>query len=116
MNNRRISSRTAITALLWVLLTTPLTTLPLLQLADRPTNPLQRWLAGLPYPATVMTVALLLIGPPLLGIVLGLVALRRVNGAWVPRGGAGYARAAIALGIVSMLSGIALLAASIFMA
>ena len=103
------------TALVWVLLTTPLSTLPLLHLADRPDSPVRRWLADLPYPVTVLTVASLLLGPPLLGIVLGLIALRRVQAAWVPRRGSGYARTAIALGILSLLCGVALLAVGIFM-
>ena len=113
MNNRRASSRTAITALLWVLLTTPLCTVPLLHLADHPGSPVRHWLAGLPYPATVLAVALILTAPPLLGIVLGLLALRKVQAAWVPRGGAGYARAAIGFGIVSILSAVAILATAL---
>ena len=115
MNDRRTNSRTSVSALIWVLLTTPLSTMPLLHLADRPGSPVRHWLADIPYPATVLAVAFTLIAPPLLGIVLGLFGLRRVQAAWVPRGGASYARAAIGLGIVSVLCAITVLIAGIFM-
>lgn len=90
-------------ALIWVALTTPLTTLPLLQLADRPGSGFRRFTSTLPYWGTATIVGLILVGLPIIGVMIGSAAMRRVSASWTPVRGGGFAKTAILLGVISAI-------------
>lgn len=104
MNRSRTLCKTAVAALVWVVLTTPLTTLPLLQLADRPGTAFQKFASTTPYAGTAALVGLILIGLPVVGTFLASAALKRVSASWTPMRGGGYAKTALMLGVISALA------------
>ncbi len=100
--------KTAALAFAWALLSTPLTTLMLLQLAERPGNLLEKFATALPYQSRVILLGGILIGTPLIAVLLSLLALKQVNSAWTPLAGAGYARSALVISTISILCAAAL--------
>jgi multisubunit Na+/H+ antiporter MnhG subunit len=104
VNPHRHFSKTALVAFLLSALTTPLTTLALLELAVRPGTPLFSFVSSIPYATRAALVALVLIGLPLFSTFVGSLALRRVSSSWTPMSGAGLARSALTLGILSTLA------------
>jgi hypothetical protein len=103
VNRQRPYCRIAIFSAIWVLLTSPLTTLPLLQLTAQTGNPIARWMSGLPSAAVIAIEGFILIAPPLLGIAFGMLALRHIRSSWKPLDGTLYAKAGLTLGIISTL-------------
>ena len=95
----------AVAGLVWVVLTTPATILPLLFLLDRPGSPLKRLQQTLPSWGMTLVVAFALIGLPLIGALIGAVALGRTRSSWTPVRGGGFARAAVSLGLLAALAG-----------
>ena len=103
MNRHRPYSKIAVFSAIWVLLTTPLTTYPLLELAARPGSPVARWMEPFPYVAVMTIEGLFMILPPVIGILFGALALRLIRGSWTPINGTGYARTGLTLGVISAL-------------
>lgn len=97
--------KTAVTGLVWVLLTTPATMLPLLFFLDRAGSPLKRLEPTLRPWGMATIVAFALIGLPLIGACIGGVALKRTRSSWTPVRGGGFARAAVFLGVLAALAG-----------
>ena len=105
--------KTAVVALWWAALTTPVTTLPLLYLLERAGGPLSRLNTVLPSWGVVAFVAGVLIGLPLIGVVLAVTAISRVRASWTPRRGGGFARAALWVGLLGAVTGTGLLVAGV---
>ena len=103
MNRTPSYSRIAVFSAVWVLLTSPLSTYPLLQLLAKTGSAFARWMSTLPYGVIVAIEGFILIGPPILGVAFGALALRSIQGSWTPIGGAGYAKTGLALGVISAL-------------
>lgn len=97
-----------IVALVWVLLTTPATTIGLLYLAEHPSSPFHRLDTMLPGWGVKLFVGGLLIGLPAFGTLLGSIAMRRIRASWSPLRGAGYATAATVIGAISTVAAIAI--------
>lgn len=95
----------AVAGLVWVVLTTPATILPLLYLLDRSGSPLKRLQQSLPPWGMTGLVGFALIGLPLIGAVLGAVAIGRTRSSWTPMRGGGFARAALMFGVLAALAG-----------
>ena len=95
----------AVAALVWVLLTTPATILPLLFLLDRAGSPLKRLQQTLPQWGMAAIVAFALIGLPLVGALIGAIGLGRTRSSWTPVRGGGYARAAVSVGLLGAVAG-----------
>ncbi len=100
--------KTARAALVCSLLTTPLTTLPLLQLADQQGSFLNTLAGTLPYTSLAAIVGSVLIGLPSLAICIALIAIQRVHSSWTPIGGAIPARAALVIAIISLIASVTL--------
>jgi len=105
--------KSAVVALVWVLLTTPATTLPLLFALDRPGSPLKTLDAKLSRFAMGSVVAALLVGLPLLGVVIASFALDRTRSSWTPVRGGNIARIALLIGIFATIAGAALFIAGL---
>ena len=103
--NPRPLCKIAVTALIWVLLTTPATILPLLYLLDRPGTPLKRLQQTLPPWGMAAIVGFALIGLPLIGAAIGGVGIGRTRSSWTPMRGGSYARAAVGIGLLGALAG-----------
>jgi hypothetical protein len=106
VRSQRPICKTALTALIWVVLTTPATTYPLLILADRATNPIGNLARRLPPWAAAVLLGVVLVGLPLIGVILALAARTRIRSSWTPRAGGGYAAIALALGGLATLAGL----------
>lgn len=104
MNRPKNLCKSAIVAFVWVCLTTPLTTLPLLHLADD-SAPIQRWVATLPQGAMIAILGGIIIGLPVIGTILAAFAMGRVKASWTPMAGSGFAKGALFLGILSTIAG-----------
>ncbi len=113
-NSHRRLAKSAVAALVWALLTTPLTTLSLLHLADRPGTALGEFARRLPPWGAPTVVGFCLIGLPLVGVLLALVARTRIRSSWTPRPGGGYASAALAVGLLSAAAGAAIFVLGLF--
>jgi len=96
----------AVAAIIWVALTTPATILPLLFLLDRTGSPLKRLQQTLPPWGMTTLVAFALIGLPLIGVLIGAIALKRTRSSWTPVRGGGFARAAVGLGLLAAAIGV----------
>jgi hypothetical protein len=96
--------KSAVVALVWVLLTTPATTLPLLFALDRPGSPLKKLQGRLSAFAMESIVGALLIGLPLIGIFIAGFALGRARSSWTPMRGANLARMAMLIAILATLA------------
>ncbi|HEX5176664.1 MAG TPA: hypothetical protein VFV83_06530 [Chthoniobacteraceae bacterium] len=97
--------RSAVVALVWVLLTTPATTLPLLFALDHPGSPLKRLEPKLSAFGMTSLVGVVLIGLPLLGAIIASFALGRTRASWTPVRGGDLARIALLIGILATISG-----------
>jgi hypothetical protein len=97
--------KSAVVALVWVLLTTPATTLPLLFALDRPGSPLKRLEPKLSAFGMTSLVGVVLIGLPLLGAIIAGFALGRTRASWTPVRGGDLARIALLIGILATVSG-----------
>jgi hypothetical protein len=105
--------KSAVVALVWVLLTTPATTLPLLFALDRPGSPLKKLQGRLSAVAMESVVGALLIGLPLLGIFIASFAMGRARSSWTPMRGGNLARMALLIGIVATIAAAALFIAGL---
>ena len=106
--------KSAVVALVWVLLTTPATTLPALFLLDRPGSPLKTLQTQLPPAGMGTIVAFTLIGLPLLGVLIAAFALGRARSSWTPMRGGNYARLAMAIGMIGAIAGASIFIAGLF--
>ena len=105
MRSQRPLCKTAVIALIWVVLTTPATTLSLLFVADRPSNPVGKLARRLPPWGAAMMLGFVLIGLPLIGVALAVAARTRIRSSWSPLGGGGYAAIALAVGLLATVAG-----------
>ncbi|MES2570518.1 MAG: hypothetical protein V4710_10755 [Verrucomicrobiota bacterium] len=103
MKRSRHRCKTATVALIWALLTTPATTLPLLYWSES-NRSLKQLADSLPFAGTAALVGAILIGLPILAIVLSMLAQRRINSSWTPVGGGDFAQYALGIGILSTVS------------
>ena len=101
-------------ALVWVLLTTPATTLPALYLLDRPGSPLKVLQMQLPPSGMGAIVAFALIGLPLFGVLIASFALGRARSSWTPMRGGNYARLAMVVGMIAAIAGASIFIAGLF--
>ncbi|MDB6173472.1 MAG: hypothetical protein JWL59_2783 [Chthoniobacteraceae bacterium] len=91
--------------MVWALLTTPATTLPLLYWAES-NQTLKRFAESLHPAGAAALIGLILIGLPVTAILIASASVSRINSSWSPVGGGSLARYALGIGILSALAAV----------